>query len=277
MRVVRILCSVAVTAAFLPAQSTVGSIGGIVQDGTGGVIRGVKVTVTDTATHAATVATTNNSGNYVVPFLNPGTYQVEFEKDGFAKRVSRGIGLVLNQDVRVDAALQPGAVTQTVTVEAKGILVNRVSSEISGEIGYDDLINLPESISSHGASSLGMVSVLPGISGSSPDYSNPNNNSFAGGRTDTTPIITDGLPSNMGADNTYGFVPSPYSTEELQVMTVPFSAQYGQTGGGAILTTTKAGTAQAQKNRWTTSMPRRAATPLPTRMSTTWQRNTASP
>ncbi len=205
-------------------------------------MEGAKVTVTDEATTVATAVVSNHSGNYVVPFLKPGTYQVTFEKPGFAKIVSSGIQLVLNQDARLDAVLQPGAVTQTVTVEATGTQVNRVSSEISGEIGHEDLINLPESISSHGASALGMLLVFPGLSGSSPDYSNLNDNSFAGGRPDTVPIIIDGLPSNMGADNTYGFVPSPYSAEELQVLTVAFSAQYGQTGGGAILTTTKAGT-----------------------------------
>ena len=46
----------------------------------------------------------------------------------------------------------------------------------------------------------------------------------------------------MGVDGTYGLIPTPDSTEELQVLTAPFSAQYGQTGGGAILTTTKSGT-----------------------------------
>ena len=238
----RVFCALAFTAAWLPGQSTVGSIGGIVQDSSGGVMAGVKVTVTDEATNVNTAVVTNNQGNYVVPFLKPGTYRVTFEKQGFEKRSLTGIGLVLNQDVRLDAAMQPGSLAQTVSVEATGTQVNRVSSEISGEIGHEDLINLPESIGSHGASALGMVLVFPGISGSSPDYSNLNDNSFGGGRTDTVPIIIDGLPSNMGADNTYGFVPSPYSAEELQVLTVAFSAQYGQTGGGAILTSTKAGT-----------------------------------
>ncbi len=46
----------------------------------------------------------------------------------------------------------------------------------------------------------------------------------------------------MGIDGTYGLIPTPDSTEELQVLISPFSAQYGQSGGGAILTTTKSGT-----------------------------------
>ena len=244
IRAISALGLFALTAGWMSAQSTAGSIGGVVQDASGGLMPGVKVTVTDESTNVSTVVQTNHAGNYLVPFLKPGSYRVAFEKEGFAKRVSNGIELVLNQEVRMDAALQPGSVTQSVTVEAKGTLLNQVSSEIGGEMGYQDLINLPESIGSHGASVLGMVPMFPGLSGSSPDDSNSNDYSLGGGRTDTIPIIIDGLPSNMGADNTYGFVPTPYSTEELQVLTVPFSAQYGQTGGGAILTTTKAGTSE---------------------------------
>lgn len=229
-------------ASALLTQTVVGSIGGVVQDASGAVVDHVKVTVTDEETHVTYTAETNGRGNYLVPFLKPGSYGVAFEKTGFERRVSSGIAVVLNQEVRLDATLEPGSITQSVTVEAKGTLVNRVSSEIGTEVGYEDLINQPESIGSHGASVLGMIIIFPGVSSSSPDYSNPNNISLGGGRPDTPPIIIDGLPSNMGADNTYGLVPTPYSTEELQVLTVPFSAQYGQTGGGAILTTTKAGT-----------------------------------
>jgi hypothetical protein len=67
-----------------------------------------------------------------------------------------------------------------------------------------------------------------GVSSTSQDYSNVNNLSLGGGRPVTNPLIIDGLPSNMGVDGTYGLVPTPDSTEELQVLTAPSSAQYGQ-------------------------------------------------
>lgn len=224
------------------AQTFVGSISGIVTDSSGASAPGVNVIVTDQATGVQTKTVTNRDGNYQASFLNPSVYSVTFQKDGFEQSVARDLTLVMNQKMRLDATLQPGSVQQSVTVAASATQLNRVSSEIGGEIAHEDLMNLPEAFGTHGASVLNMVSIFAGVASSSGDYGNPNNVSLGGGRPDTVPIIIDGLPSNMGADNTYGLVPTPDSTEQLQVLTQAFSAQYGQTGGGAILTTTRAGT-----------------------------------
>src|SRR6202012_968530 len=103
-------------------------------------------------------------------------------------------------------------------------------------------VDLPENLSNKGANEFLITKTFAGASSTSQDYSNVNNLSLGGGRPVSNPIIIDGLPSNMGVDGTYGLIPTPDSTEELQVLTSPFSAQYGQSGGGAILTTTKPGT-----------------------------------
>jgi hypothetical protein len=228
--------------ALVSAQTFVGSIGGIVTDSSGAVVPGVTVVVTDQATKVQTKAETNKDGNYQASFLNPSTYSVSFEKTGFEKNIAKDLALVMNQKMRLDTTLQPGSVQQSVTVSATATELNRTSSEIGGQIGKEDLLNLPEAFSTHGASVLNLTSIFAGVASSSADYSNPNNVSLGGGRPDTVPIIIDGLPSNMGADNTYGLVPTPDSTEQLQVLTAAFSAQYGQTGGGAILTTSRSGT-----------------------------------
>jgi hypothetical protein len=224
------------------AQTFVGSISGIVTDSSGASAPGVAVTVTDQATGVLTKTVTNKDGNYLASFLSPSTYSVMFQKDGFEQSVARDLALVMNQKLRLDAVLQPGSIQQSISVAATATQLNRVSSDIGGEVGKDDLLNLPEAFSTHGASVLNLVSIFAGVASSSADYSNPNNVSLGGGRPDTVPIIIDGLPSNMGADNTYGLVPTPDSTEQLQVLTSAFSAQYGQTGGGAILTTSRSGT-----------------------------------
>jgi hypothetical protein len=225
-----------------PAQTFVGSIGGIVTDASGASAPDVAVTVTDQATGVQTKTVTNKDGNYQASFLSPSVYSVGFQKDGFEQNVARDLTLVMNQKLRLDIVLKPGSIQQSVSVEATATQLNRTSSDIGGEIGKEDLLNLPETFSTHGASVLNLVSIFAGVASSSADYSNPNNVSLGGGRPDTVPIIIDGLPSNMGADNTYGLVPTPDSTQQLQVLTSAFSAQYGQTGGGAILTTSRSGT-----------------------------------
>jgi hypothetical protein len=239
----RILLLAALSFAFagiLPrayAQTFSGTIEGIVKDTSGAVVPGVKVTITDMNTGVLTTAITNNVGNYLASFLNPSKYSARFEKDGFEKTVVEGLTLAMNGNLRVDAELTTGSIQQTVTVTDTPVDINKVTPDLGTHLGGEDLINLPES-----GSELTIVKIYPGMSSTSQSYSNINNISLGGGRPDTNPIIIDGLPSNMGADGTYGLVPTPDSTEELQVLTQPFSAQYGQTGGGVILTSTRAGT-----------------------------------
>ena len=224
------------------AQTFYASISGLITDPRGAVVAGAAITITETTTAAEYKTVSNRLGSYRVSFLKPGTYVVQVEKSGFAKYHTSEIALVLNQEAVVDAALRLGAETQEVTVTANGTALNDTNPQIGNQLGSSDMINLPESVSSHGAEELLLASTVPGVASTSPDYSNPNNISLGGSRPDTNPIIIDGLPSNMGVNDTYGLVPTPESTEELQVLTAPFSAQYGQSGGGAILTTTKSGT-----------------------------------
>jgi hypothetical protein len=138
--------------------------------------------------------------------------------------------------------LRLGATSEVVTVSGSAISLNDTNPQVGGQLSNSELVDLPEVTNTHGANEFLITKTFAGISSTSQDYSNVNNLSLGGGRPDTNPIIIDGLPSNMGVDGTYGLVPTPDSTEELQVLTAPFSAQYGQSGGGAILTTTKSGT-----------------------------------
>ncbi|MGH9449775.1 MAG: TonB-dependent receptor domain-containing protein [Terriglobia bacterium] len=225
-------------------QNYSASVQGIVTDSSGLPVPSVEVAVTDVTTNVVTRTETNRAGAYAAPFLKPSTYKVTFKKKGFKQYVTNTIPLSMNQKYRLDVALAVGAVTQTVTVNAGATQLNTVSSQIGAEVGHSDLVNLPEQIGQNGPRELVMARIFPGVGSTSSDYSNPNNLTLGGGRPVTTPIITDGLPSNMTIDNTYGFVPSPDSTQELQVLTSPFSAEYGQTSGGVLLTTTKSGTDQ---------------------------------
>ena len=226
----------------LRGQTFYASLSGVVTDASGAVVPGATVTVVETDTSVQYRTVTNGKGSYQVSFLKPGQYVVEVQKSGFKDFKTAAIALVLNQAAVVDAKLEIGAQSQVITVSAQGTALNETNAEIGNEIGSSDLVNLPENIGTHGAEELLLAAQVPGVSSTSPDYSNPNNISLGGGRPDTNPIIVDGLPSNMGVNDTYGLVPTPDSTEELQVLTSPFSAQYGQSGGGAILTTTKSGT-----------------------------------
>src|ERR1700733_10526606 len=231
-----------VPSSLLHAQTFYGSINGVIKDSSGAVVPGVAVTVQESTTATDYKTVTNTTGSYRVSFLKPGIYTVRFEKDGFAQYVTGELNIVLNQELVVDGALKLGANSEVITVTDAVSSLNSTNSQIGGELSTQELIDLPESIGTKGANEFLITKTFAGAASTSQDYSNVNNLSLGGGRTGTNPIIIDGLPSNMGIDGTYGLIPTPDSTEELQVLTAPFSAQYGQSGGGAILTTTRSGT-----------------------------------
>jgi hypothetical protein len=237
-----LLLALAVPGTRLGAQTFYGSISGVIKDPSGAVLPEVAVTVHETTTETEYKTVTNKAGTYRISFLKPGSYSVRFEKDGFAQYTTDVLEIVLNQDLIVDGALKIGAASEVVTVSGAASSLNDTNPQVGGEFNNQELIDLPEEIGTKGANEFLITKAFAGAASTSQDYSNVNNLSLGGGRPVTNPIIIDGLPSNMGVDGTYGLIPTPDSTEELQVLTAPFSAQYGQTGGGAVLTTTKSGT-----------------------------------
>ena len=113
------------------AQSTSGSIGGVVRDSSQALIPGVTVTVTNTQTGVVATRLTNESGAYNVPGLIPGVYKVTADLVGFRESVFNEVQLGTSAQIRLDFTLQIGGVTQSVEVSvASGLFVKRV-------IGFD--------------------------------------------------------------------------------------------------------------------------------------------
>ena len=98
------------------AQEARGTLQGRVSDASGAVVPGATVEVTNVNTGVTTPTTSNEEGNYRMPFLNPGTYRVTVTLDGFSKFVSQNIELHVAEVLNVDATLQPGQLTDEVTV-----------------------------------------------------------------------------------------------------------------------------------------------------------------
>jgi len=225
------------------AQSYTGSIGGRVTDTTGLPISGAQIVVTEEATNTAIKTTTNDSGDYNVSYLKPGLWKVEFQKDGFQAHAVTGIQLQLDQQRRVDLAMEVGQTTESVQVTATTDQVNLVSPEIGQVVNSEQLVELPQlATNSRGRSPFLLAKLLPGVTTNGNSYTNINGFSFAGGRRTTNEILVDGLPTTNPSDETYTLTPSPDSVEEFKVITTPFSAEYGHTGGGVMIATSKAGT-----------------------------------
>jgi hypothetical protein len=235
--------SASLTALSCFSQTYTGSISGRVTDASGLAVPKVEVTVTDEATNTVVKTVTNESGDYVVSYLRPASYRVDISGSGFRAYVESGVLLQINQQRRVDAQLEVGSVGDKVEVAASAAQVNYVSPEIGQIVDADQLINLPQqATNSRGRSPFLLAKVLPGVTTNGNAYTNINGFSFAGGRPTTNEILVDGLPTTNPSDGTYTLTPSPDSIQEFKVITTPFSAEYGHTGGGVMIATTRGGT-----------------------------------
>ncbi len=238
---ISLLAAMLLTVPGVFGQTYAGSISGRVLDNSGLPVPKAAVTVTEESTNTALKTLTSDSEDYIVDYLKPGSYTAQFAAPGFKNYMETGILLQINQERRVDPTLEVGQVTETVKVTASSAQVNYVSPEIGQVVDAQQLVDLPELASAgRGRSPFLLSKILPGVSSSSNVYTNINSFSFAGRRQVTNEILVDGLPTTNPSDETYAD-PGPDSIQEFRVLT-PFSAEYGHTGGGVMMATTRGGT-----------------------------------
>ncbi|MFZ4795460.1 MAG: carboxypeptidase regulatory-like domain-containing protein, partial [Blastocatellia bacterium] len=228
------------------AQRGRGTILGAVTDAGGAVVPGAVVTVTSTATNAASTTTTNSDGNFTVPNLEVGGYTVAVTKDGFKKAVRSGITLEVDQRAQIDVGLETGAVSEVIEVSSQTSLVDTTTATFGKVIENRRVQELPV----NGRNALSLVLLAPAVqSGVGPTASG-----FADRGTQVSMIRINGSPfatNNLVVDglssvNAYlpdvNINPNVDSVQEFKVQTNTMSAEYGFTLGGVVNLVTKSGT-----------------------------------
>src|SRR5215207_4713471 len=130
-------------AAISSAQTITGTITGTVSDASGAVVPNVKITATNEATGVQTAVTSNRAGIYSLPFLPVGQYTVAAEGSGFKKSLVGPFPVETNQVVRMDIALQVGAVAETVEVTAIAPPLQTETTQTGLTLGSKRLTDLP--------------------------------------------------------------------------------------------------------------------------------------
>jgi hypothetical protein len=138
---------------------TLGTITGEVKDSTGAVIPGVVVTVVNKATNATRTTTTNTVGLFDFPALPPGGYSVKSEIEGF-KTVTRDLELQVQATVRVDFAMELGAISEQATVTGVSPLVETTNATVGTVIENRRIVELPL----NGRNYLQLVALSPNVS-----------------------------------------------------------------------------------------------------------------
>ncbi len=125
------------------AQESRGKILGRVVDATGAAVPGAAVAGLNEQMNTRVRATSNEAGNYELPFLLPGTYRVEVVAKGFKQLTRRPIEVQVGSLITVDAALEVGQLNEKVEVFAEAPLLESASATMSSTIDHRQLADLP--------------------------------------------------------------------------------------------------------------------------------------
>src|SRR5258708_25035702 len=125
------------------SQGIAGRILGSVTDQSGGVMAGATVTVTDVERGISRPLTTDQAGEYNAPNLIPGTYTVRAQSSGFRTVERQNILLEVGQEIQVDLKLQPGAMTETITVTEAAPIVETTNATLGGTLSNQTINDLP--------------------------------------------------------------------------------------------------------------------------------------
>jgi hypothetical protein len=246
---VLLLCA---TAAFslascsLYAQSDNGNIVGYVKDPTGAVIPKAKVVLKNEATGVVKQTTTNDSGYYVVNSIPTGLYTASAEATGFKKVEVVHNKLDADSTLAIDITLQVGAASETVEVSAAAQTLQTESAQVGKLITRGNI----DSLELNGRDPLFLASMVPGMrSGTTMgDFTfSLTNGGYAanGARSQDSTITFDGAPAQRTrANGTSIGVADVDSTEEMQVLTGSYDAEYGRASGAQIRIVTKGGSQQ---------------------------------
>lgn len=248
--IVAMLCTC--TAGVISAQEITGDIRGIVTDPSGAVVRGASVSVINTERNEVErTLTTGPDGSYVASYLPIGHYEVKVEAPGFANFTAGNIVLNVNDHKIIDAKLQVGSNSQSVTVQESAAQVNldnaAAANVISGtqirELAintrnYAQLVALSPGISTNLASDQLFVGVT-----SPTGLSNQMNFSVNGSRPTQNNWTIDGADNvDRGANLTLLNYPSVDSIAQFKVLRSNYLPEQGRSSGGEINVITRSGT-----------------------------------
>jgi hypothetical protein len=238
-------------AATASAQVDTGTISGIVKDETGGVLPGATVTITHEGQGFTLSTVTREDGSYIFTPIRTGAYLIESELAGFRKGVRRGITVGIQDQVRVDFSLQPGAVAEAVTVTAESPLLQTNSGTVGETLKSGVIENLPI----NGRDYTSLARLVAGVVPPQPGARAPLMFSANGVRPAQNNYLLDGIDNNTSnvdflSGVAYIVKPPVDAVDEIKVLTSSFSAEYGRAGGAVLNTTLKSGTNQLRGTVW---------------------------
>ena len=243
-------------AASLAAQNA--ELSGLITDPSSLPVPNAKVSVRSAGTGAARAVSSNQQGEYSLPALLPGPYNISIEAKGFKTVHQNGVVVEVDQRARLDFGLAIGSAAETVTVKGVAPLLNTADASVSTLVGNQFVENLPL----NGRSFSSLIELTPGVALVPSSIYEQGQFSVNGQRPDANYFLVDGVSANLGnvgAGSTLyqggaGQIPvtsafggtsnlvSLDALEEFRIQTSTFAPEYGRTPGAQISVVTKSGT-----------------------------------
>jgi len=236
-----LLLALSSTAAiFAQSQSNAADLVGTVTDPNGAVIAGATVTAKNTATNISRTATTNDSGEYQLIGLPPGSYEVSVVASGFKKSVAP-VTLTLGQSAALTIKLEIGSQDLVVDVPADSVdLVETTRTTVSNTIDQKTINNLP--VNERSATGFALTISTVGRDNGRPIGPAPTSGLNIGGqRGRSTLVQVDGADFTDNSTNAARSTVSQEAVQEYQVTTNSYMPEFGRATGGIVNVVTKGG------------------------------------
>ncbi len=242
------------------AQTSFGTIVGTVTDLSGATIPGAQVVLRNNGSNLSQTTQSNAAGSYTFLNLIPGSYSVTVTSTGFKTAASSEVDVTVGGTTRVDEALSPGEVSETVNVNASSQALQTDSASLGGVVEGRQLLEAPL----NGRNINNLLTFVPGVTpgggtqGST--VANGGSGNFqAGGQTQAIAygnyqigggfsgqslFFYDGMGQNVPENNVNSLVPTQDAVQEFRVSTNNISPEFGGFGGGVVQISSKSGSNQ---------------------------------
>lgn len=250
----RLLILLLLTASIGLAQTASTQILGLVTDSSGAVMPNATVSARRVETGDVRTTTSNETGNYIFPLLDSGTYEVTCGAPGFKTEARVNIPLELNQKARLDFQLVVGQQAERVEVTSAAPLLKTEDATLGSVVEHKRVVELPL----NGRNFAQAATLMPGVVYGSARMGIDGQQTIgtrampgqivgisANGQRDANQNITlDGVSATDGFKSSMLFVPSLEAVEEFKIQSAVYSAEYGMNSGAQANVSIRSGTNQ---------------------------------
>ena len=228
----------------LRAQEFRATLSGAVSDPSGGTIPNAVVTALENSTRLTYTGRTNSTGWYYIPYVLPGTYTMTVEAKGFRTLIQKNVAVTTAQSQGLNFNLEVGALSEKVIVTLPSDVLDTAGGSAGAVLTTTEIQNAPL----NGRQIYMLLGTTPGSQflqtqfGAS-GYSGTrgwdvsNNYSIGGGVQGYNEFLLNGtsitIMTGFGSEGTWMVAPNNDAIQELNIITVPYDARYGDTMGGS--------------------------------------------